>query len=169
MRSIDPKLFENMTSLQKLELRVNSLTTLEAVTFKPLANLVYLDLGFNWFEAFEPETFASLNRLEYLNLEHNLLKSFDLTLLRGLSKLDELILTFNQIKTIDTNELNLLEIRKVKFDNNPVERHLVFINGSAVLTYDYSLKVEASNSAPQRIASRAFSLFGLGVIWLVFH
>lgn len=148
-----------MTSLQKLELRVNSLTSLQALTFKPLLNLVYLDLGYNWFESFHQDTFASLHRLVYLNLEHNLLKSFDLILLRGLDQLDELILTFNRIQTIDTNELNQLEIRKVKLDNNPVERHLIFVNGSAIITQDYRLKAQTSGSKQ----SKAHWVFGLGI------
>lgn len=166
MKSIDSKLFNNMTSLQKLELRVNSLTSLQALTFKHLVSLVYLDLGYNWFESFDQDTFASLHRLEYLNLEHNLLKSFDLTLLRGLGQLDELILTFNRIQTIDTNDLNQLNIRKVKLDNNPVERHLVFVNGSAIITHDYRLKAQTSGSTQLR----AHWLFGRGIFgWLLLN
>ena len=173
LKSIDSALFRNLASLEKLELRVNSLSSLSADTFNALPSLLHLDLGHNELEGFQAGTFAALKQLKYLNLDHNLIKSFDFTLLAGLKRLDELVLSYNQIKAIETSELNKLSIRKVKLLNNPVEKYLSFVNGTAVLEADLigAARLEAAISGANPVvgvAAKVQLMYGMTGLFISF-
>jgi Leucine-rich repeat (LRR) protein len=135
LKEIQPDLFTDLTSLQKLTLRVNELTHLDALTFASLSNLTELDLSFNWLEDIHKNAFQPLVSLRRLNLEMNLLKRFDFSCLAGLTSLEEVILVNNQLKNIDLARLNALGLKNVRLNKNPGFKDVKMVNGSVVIEF----------------------------------
>lgn len=67
--SIDLKLFENLKSLDTLDISVNKISTIGRETFKDLQNLEILDIHSN--SLFENNVFADLGKLKRLHLHYN--------------------------------------------------------------------------------------------------
>ena len=93
--------FENMTSLQALNLAYNRIHSLMHGSFKGLPSLRELCLEHNHIQSIEDHSFDGLQRLEQLDLSNNQLLSVSRHWFQALPSLQELVLDQNQITSLD--------------------------------------------------------------------
>ncbi|KAK3545524.1 hypothetical protein QTP70_007770 [Hemibagrus guttatus] len=109
VQNISHDAFENLTSLQELEISGTLLLALEAGIFKNLDKLTKLLLNNNKIRILAPNLFETLEKLEMLQLHGNMLQSLHKALFLKLTNLQELNLSSNQLSTVDTSKLNKLK------------------------------------------------------------
>ena len=85
--SVDAELFENLTSLQALDLSGNFFVFLPLHLFNPLHYLATLDLSNNSIMLLHRDIFGHLKNLEELRLSHNNIRSIDHGWLGGMPNL----------------------------------------------------------------------------------
>lgn len=89
--------FDNLTDLQILSLRSNSIREVKRYVFKHTTHLTHLYLNHNLITMIEEKAFASLSRLKYLHLHNNRLKRLSKGVFIGLVSLTALRLHENGI------------------------------------------------------------------------
>lgn len=99
--NVHSKIFENLSNLKTLQLKINELREIPHGTFDSLINLESLDLSFNRFESLETGLFEQQTKLQNLNLANNELKSFSIEHLPPKNAIEELYLKSNKIEIIN--------------------------------------------------------------------
>ncbi len=94
--------FKGLSNLQKLDLSVNQITTLQADVFEDLISLKRLYLSENSLVNVNANLFRNLTNLSVLYLQNNKLRNLDRTTFWGLTKLFVLKLNGNQITSFDS-------------------------------------------------------------------
>jgi Leucine-rich repeat (LRR) protein len=115
LHSIDPCLFQDLTSLNELGLVRNFLKEVHKDTFKGLINLNRLCLEYNQLEELDLNTFNELNNLLHLDLSFNKLKLKNIhrQLFENLVRLEWINLSNNCFK--NEEKLNLILPPSIKF------------------------------------------------------
>jgi len=128
--NIDLHVFSNRSSLQNLkyiELKNNSLTSLQDGVFDGLESLDHLYLSGNQISNISSNVFSSrsnLSHLRKLEINDNLLTSIDDGVFDGLLSLDSLQLSRNRISHIGphvfSNQSNLQNLRYIRLNDNSI-------------------------------------------------
>ncbi|XP_019621354.1 PREDICTED: relaxin receptor 1-like [Branchiostoma belcheri] len=117
------KSFALFTHLEKLNLEMNLISTIEADAFVGLHNLTQLYLDYNRLQTLEPGVFRDLAKLKWLYLNHNQLRVLNSKAFYGLRSLELLELRLNHIHAVVGegiwNNMPLLEYLVVR--NNSIE------------------------------------------------
>ena len=96
---LEKNMFEGFPMLQSLTLNENKrLRKIDNDAFSSLTNLVELDLKNNSIVSINQKHFAPLGNLKYLNLMNNRLKKFDLSILDYIGNIEEILIDGNWIK-----------------------------------------------------------------------
>ncbi len=112
-------MFENLTTLQYLNLENNLLSTLLHGSFSGLKNLDHLKLGNNMIATIEDHAFGGMTHLKLLSLEHNKLNRVRSVWFDGISQLEILLLDNNQISQFEDGTYNALEkLEKLSLSGN---------------------------------------------------
>ncbi|KAI1882817.1 hypothetical protein AGOR_G00238820 [Albula goreensis] len=98
--SLPPRLFWEMSGLEKLLLDRNKIESLSEDTFRGLGRLKMLHLSLNALQTIPAEVFVDLVDLEELSLYGNKIKTLPATLFSKLGKLKTLYLSRNQISKL---------------------------------------------------------------------
>lgn len=80
---IHSEAFKGLTELSELCLNNNEIKEINGFIFSPLYNLKILELSVNYIEAFENDTFSALVNLEKINLEKNDFFQFNFSILEN--------------------------------------------------------------------------------------
>ena len=111
-----PKSVKNLTSLRKLDLSHNNLTSIEPIT--ELTSLEYLSLYENKIVKL-PETLKNLTSLKTLNLSYNKISDFQNSL-TYLSSLEKLSLRENNISTLPKSIRKLKNLKDLSLARNRI-------------------------------------------------
>jgi Leucine-rich repeat (LRR) protein len=141
-----PGTFENMSSLEYLDLHDNKIKHLNGVmfsgvgTFNGLTKLTRLEMWRNEISDILPDTFDDMINLEYLNLNNNRIERLDSALFSGLFELQHVDLSANKLQYFYPHTfLGVPIIKSLKLARNgelqiPTDRH--FINSHFLLELD---------------------------------
>ncbi|XP_076086898.1 uncharacterized protein LOC143057476 [Mytilus galloprovincialis] len=91
------------TSTRTLDLKNNTITRIDANTFKGLSALKELNLYGNKISTLDVNIFTGLTALQILWLSNNQISTLDMNIFRGLTALQTLNLYGNKISTLDVN------------------------------------------------------------------
>ena len=120
IEELKEKDFLQLTSLEKLYLRDNELTTLPEGVFANLGDLEILTLHGNELTALPDGVFANLGSLEILSLNDNELTTLPEGAFSGLGSLQLLTLYGNQLTTLPPGTfLGLSSLRSLRLHDNP--------------------------------------------------
>ena len=115
--SISKSAFTGMSSLTALTLSKNKLTTLNEKTFKDLKRLQHLDLSYNRITEIPAHTFEGVRFLKYLNLNHNRIEDVP----SSLPMLEWLDLSHNRIANVSEDLKPVIFPAEVfNFAHNPL-------------------------------------------------
>uniref|UniRef100_T1L336 LRRCT domain-containing protein n=1 Tax=Tetranychus urticae TaxID=32264 RepID=T1L336_TETUR len=136
LTSLSNLTFSNLSNLERLDLSLNQITSLEAGIFTATSyNLKYLDLSFNQLTSID-ELFIGCVALEHLNLQSNQLTNLTINTFLGLVKLTYLNLDDNFITTIELGSfLHLTRLGHLIISNNPISPATRFDSLSTHLKY----------------------------------
>lgn len=134
--SIDDGSFQNLTSLERLDLSQNLLRFISNRTFEGISkSLKYLDLSSNQLTSIK-SAFVQCHQLEQLNLKDNKLINLSIDTFVGLVKLQYLNLDSNLIKHVEVGSfLNLNHLAHLLISNNPLSSLTRFDSMSLKLQY----------------------------------
>ncbi|XP_078603872.1 uncharacterized protein LOC144877702 [Branchiostoma floridae x Branchiostoma japonicum] len=122
LRVISNNSFENLSSLQVLQIKETSVSILKENTFCCLTNLTDLLLSSNQISVIEPNAFLTLPSLRTLNLADNRLSLLRQDYFTGLGGLHLLNLSNNEICNIDNGVFqHLLSLRHLNIDHNRIQ------------------------------------------------
>ena len=118
--------FDNLFSLNHLDISLNRLTTLNQFCFFPLQDLTIFYLQHNLISSIADNSFYSLPHLNLLDLSHNKIEKLKRNIFNGLSNIKLLNLKFNLIiyvpantfRQIPPNTIHSLNV-KVRCMSNP--------------------------------------------------
>lgn len=112
--------FNNMTSLQILNLSNNVIVKLKSVSFAGLKNLKHLSLKFTQLQEIKPYSFSGLKSLQYLDLSNNFLSEIENFTFWDLDSLVHIDLSHNNLKIYPHNHpfLSLRSLQKIEFQHN---------------------------------------------------
>ncbi|CAL8103662.1 unnamed protein product [Orchesella dallaii] len=120
---LHPGVFEGLIRLVLLDLGHNELTHLSREPFQDLYSLQILNLEFNSIESILPDSFSAMNNLHTLILSHNKLTVIDSTALNGLFVLSLLSLDNNDIAQIHPTAFqNCSSLKDLNLNGNALER-----------------------------------------------
>ena len=125
--SIDPDIFNGLTSLRHLNLNDNQLTLIELGVFNGLTNLQELYLNSNHVESIELGAFNELTNLRNLNLDNNHLTSIVSGVFNGLDNLQFLDLANNRLTSLPdiTYLTSLLDANGLNIAYNYIDYNLL--------------------------------------------
>jgi len=119
LSTLPPGLFDNMDSLQLVDVSQNRLTSLPPKLFNSISKLRALELQDNLLEEIAPEVFANLPRLQNLTLAHNLLHTLSPRSFQDLPALTDLDLSNNLLGSGALPSLQgLAELRYLNISGN---------------------------------------------------
>lgn len=158
LSTIPEDTFENLTSIETLELNNNGLKELPEKVFWPLTNVTSIQLGGNGMERLHSSQFMGLNDLVSLFLYKNRLKELPEGVFSNLTSLRNLDLLQNELTNITAEDFaGLSQLENVKLGGNPFQ-HLpdaLFINNRQLGELNLNALNKLS-SPPERL------LVGLG-------
>uniref|UniRef100_A0A1I8BVJ3 LRRCT domain-containing protein n=1 Tax=Meloidogyne hapla TaxID=6305 RepID=A0A1I8BVJ3_MELHA len=121
IKTIDEKIFLNLTSLKLLDLSGNKLSQLKHVHFSKLVNLETLLLDYNQINSFDYDIFNSLTKLRTLSISNNRLTKITKDVFKNLQNLESLNLQNNFIESIDDDSFSyLLSLKHLDISNNKI-------------------------------------------------
>jgi Leucine-rich repeat (LRR) protein len=137
---LSPGVFSDMSSLQRLLLEGNSLSSLPEFAFDDLKNLKYLSLKENKLPALASSIFEKLFNLQTLNLSKNQLLHVPRHIFAGLRETRLLDLSWNQLQDLSISSFSALPKLETLYLNNNMlsylpQRIFVLIGHSAPELY----------------------------------
>lgn len=118
---LDRKMFQNFINLNTLNLKYNSINTLESYTFSANKNLEDLDLKNSEIKFINENAFYGLSHLNTIYLDYNLLTELNSGMFNGLKKLDCLNLNSNLLNKISKNDfINLKNLQFIGLNFNMI-------------------------------------------------
>lgn len=117
-----PGVFAGLIRLVLLDLGHNQLTRLSPEPFQDLYSLQILNVEYNQIETIEPNTFSAMNNLHTLILSHNKLTAIDSSALSGLFVLSLLSLDNNEIVHINPDSFkNCSSLKDLNLNGNALK------------------------------------------------
>lgn len=146
LQKIELKSFDNLLQLERLDLSINSIETIDGL-FEKNTKLSMLNLRLNRLKSIHPDTFKKLRNLGFLFMNDNALHFIDGRLLRNSHSLIMILLSLNTIAeinddtykntkflhSINLNFNNLKELKPTVFQHN---QHLseIYLTGNQLTT-----------------------------------
>ncbi len=149
-------LFENLTSLQRLNMDHNKLHKLYHGSFRGLKSLAKLSLASNEMTEIEDHSFAGLSHLVYLSLQRNKLSGLSKSWLVEMQDLDTLLLDHNQIAMIQDKTFERLRSLS---ELSLMENKLHSLNNSIFRGLDRLLILRLDSNQFDTVPSKAFAYF----------
>ncbi|XP_012271983.1 toll-like receptor 6 [Orussus abietinus] len=119
---LDPSLFQDLYTLQILNLRHNEIATIPVDALSPMSNLHTLELASNRLVHLDAYSLNGLFALSHLALDSNLLETIHPDAFRNCSGLEDLDLSRNNLKTVpvalhDTRMLRTLDLGENRIES----------------------------------------------------
>lgn len=115
IKSLNPKNFKGLTSLELLDLHRNKIEYIDTQDLRELTSLRFLDLSDNYINGLADDSFIKLTKLEVLDLENNQIKCIAFSI-------DSLI----QLRTFDISFNRILALPNFFFRNNRKMTKIMF-------------------------------------------
>ena len=120
LTALPADVFDGLSSLENLDLKLNDLSKLPDGVFDGLSSLEDLLLGGNYLTALPAGVFNGLSNLEYLSLSANDLTELPAGVFNGLSNLEDLKLHTNDLSALPAGVFEgLSSLRSVDLQDNP--------------------------------------------------
>ena len=120
--SVENFTFRNCSSLEYLDLSINSLQFIPFYAFIGLNKLITLDLSWNKLKYLHSKLFQDLGNLEQLDLHANKLEEISDKAFNKLNKLKKLDLNYNKITTIKRKMLqNNKQLNSINLEKNKIK------------------------------------------------
>jgi hypothetical protein len=121
INDVDDESFFNLSSLLVLDLSKNFLSFLRADAFKGLYSLKKLCLNENKFDSIDKKVFGDLDKLNFLDLSLNMIKIIQHENFKYLARLEILNLNSNQIKILNKSLTFLGNLANLDLSNNLID------------------------------------------------
>ncbi|XP_040573970.1 toll-like receptor Tollo [Lepeophtheirus salmonis] len=124
LRNSSGKYCQNISSLESLILKGNSIQSISPGAISALPSLLSLDISNNGLRVLVNDAFQGLGNLKFLDLSHNALVALPPDIFKGLSKLESLSIGNNSLGTIDINVFsNLGSLKSLNLSGNSLDEN----------------------------------------------
>ena len=149
-------IFENLTSLQQLNLDNNKLHKLLHGSFSGLKSLAKLSLSSNGITTIEDHGLAGLNHLVFLSLQRNKLSGLSKSWFSAMVDLDTLLLDHNEISVVEDKTFEPLQSLS---ELSLMENKLQYLNNSIFRGLDKLQILRLDSNQFDKVPSKAFAYF----------
>lgn len=119
---LQPKLFDGLENLKKLDLSRNKIKEMQPELFSHLKQLREINMSFNSIKQLQPRVFTESVRFENLKLNNNFIKIIENNALEGLENLVSLDLSGNMIEKLEKNFFYTLnQLKRLEFGANHIQ------------------------------------------------
>ena len=120
LKTIEPKVFQNLVNLKELDMSQNELAVLEKETLSGLQRLTHLHLSHNDLNSLHNDAFVSVPEVLVLDLSQNKFRLAPVAL-KSLGKLQTLDLSFNGLETLkNASFLDISSLWRLQLNSNNI-------------------------------------------------